>query len=114
MLAARVVLGIVQIIVFPHLQSRLRGYRPREQIVMPHTGIAGRTESFTFMRIVGSGRGLPIVSFTRLCRALGRREADPMSTCAPRGRRTSIAQKRSQTAPAIWVESTACRTLLRA
>ena len=48
LLAASVVLGIVHIIVFSHLQSWQRGYRwtasSREQITAPLTGIAGRTE----------------------------------------------------------------------
>jgi uncharacterized MAPEG superfamily protein len=48
LLAASVVLGIVHIIIFSHLQSRQRSYRwtasSREQQVQPLTGIAGRVE----------------------------------------------------------------------
>ncbi len=48
MLAASVVLCIVHIVIFSHLQSWQRGYRwtagAREQSVAPLTGIAGRVE----------------------------------------------------------------------
>src|SRR4029077_15735838 len=45
---ARIVLGIVHIIIVSHLQSWQRGYRwtasSREQSVAPLTGVAGRAE----------------------------------------------------------------------
>jgi uncharacterized MAPEG superfamily protein len=48
LLAASVVLGIIHIVAFSHLQSWQRGYRwtagSREQSVRPLTGIAGRVE----------------------------------------------------------------------
>ena len=48
LLAASVVLGIVQIVAVSHLQSWQRGYRwtagSREAAVLPLTGVAGRAE----------------------------------------------------------------------